>query len=59
MSTSPIVTVPPVETVEAGHAVHERRLARAGGAHDGGELAGGEVDVDAVEGDAPRVSPLP
>ena len=40
-----------VESVEAGHAVHERRLARAGGAHDGGELAGGEVDVDAVEGD--------
>ena len=51
MSTSPIVTEPAVEAIEPGHAVHERRLARAGGAHDGGELAGREVDVDVVEGE--------
>ena len=56
MSSSPIVTDPPVETVESGHAVHERRFARARGAHDGGELAGGEVDVDSVEGEHPRVA---
>ena len=30
--------------------MHEGRLARARGAHDGGEAAGVEVDVDAVEG---------
>ena len=30
--------------------VHQRRLARARRAHDGGELPGGEVDGDAVEG---------
>src|SRR5690606_24729626 len=35
--------------VEAGKAVHERRLARAGRAHDGCEAAALEVDVDAVE----------
>ena len=28
----------------------QRRLARARRAHDGGEAAGGELDVDAVEG---------
>ena len=39
------------EAIEAGHAVHEGRLAGAGRAHDGGELAGGEVDVDVVEGE--------
>jgi len=37
-------------TVEAGQTVHERRLARARGTHHGGELAGGERDVDAGEG---------
>ena len=37
------------EGVEAGDAVHQRRLARAGRAHDGGELTGLEVDGDAVE----------
>ena len=38
------------EVVEAGDAVHQRRLARAGRAHDGGEAAGAELDGDAVEG---------
>ena len=42
---------PAGERVEAGEAVHQRRLARAGRAHDGGELAGGKVDADGVEGD--------
>ena len=37
------------ERVEPGDAVHERRLARAGRAHDGGEPAAVEVDGDAVE----------
>ena len=36
--------------VEAGHAVHQRRLAGAGGPHDGGELAAAEFHVDRVEG---------
>jgi hypothetical protein len=36
--------------VESGEQVHERRLARARGAHDGGELARGEVDRDPGEG---------
>ena len=38
------------ERVEPGEAVHERRLARAGRAHDGREPAVLEVDGDAVEG---------
>ena len=38
------------EGVEPGDAVHQRRLARARRAHDGGELAGVEVDGDVVEG---------
>ena len=38
------------ERVEAGHAVHQRGLARARRAHDRGEAAGLEVDGDAVEG---------
>src|SRR5690606_6356535 len=37
------------DAVEARHAVHEGGLAGAGGAHDGGEAAGREVDVDPVE----------
>ena len=36
--------------VERGQAVHQRRLAGARGPHDGGELAGVEVDGHAVEG---------
>jgi hypothetical protein len=36
--------------VEAGEDVHERRLARAGRAHDGGELAACDVERDAAEG---------
>ena len=38
------------EVVEPGEAVHQRRLARARRAHDGGEAAGGELDGHAVEG---------
>lgn len=37
------------ERVEAGQAVHERRLAGSGRAHDGGELALAKVDGHAVE----------
>ena len=33
------------EAVEAGHAVHQRRLAGAGRAHDGGEAPGVDVEV--------------
>ena len=35
--------------IEAGEEVHERRLARARGAHDGRELAGGDVDGHAAK----------
>ena len=35
--------------VEAGHDVHERRLARARRAHDGGELAAADAERDVVE----------
>ena len=38
------------ERVEAGDAVHQRGLAGARRAHDGGEGVGREVDGDAVEG---------
>ena len=38
------------EVVEAGHAVHERRLARAGRTHDGAELRLLELDRDSIEG---------
>src|SRR5206468_11062553 len=44
------VDLPGGDGVEAGQAVHERRLARARRAHDGAELAGGEPDGNAVEG---------
>ena len=36
--------------VEAGEQVHQRRLAGARRAHDGGELAGGDVQRDAAQG---------
>ena len=45
------------ELVEPGEGVHERRLAGAGRAHDGGELPGVELDVDAVEGPDLRSRP--
>src|SRR5918995_4173703 len=35
--------------VEPGDAVHQRRLTRARGTHDGGEAAGGELDSHAVQ----------
>src|SRR5205085_9590139 len=40
--------LPPADPVEAGHAVHAGGLARAGRAHDGAELAGGELHADRV-----------
>jgi hypothetical protein len=36
--------------VQAGGALQQRALARSGAAHDRGERAGGDVEVDAVEG---------
>ena len=39
------------EGVQAGHAVHQRGLAGAGGAHDRGELGLPELDGDPVQGD--------
>ena len=42
--------LPGGEAVQAGHAVQQRGLARAGRAHDRGEAPGGELDRDAVEG---------
>ena len=38
------------QVVEPGEGVHQRRLAGARRAHDGGEAAGVELDVDGVEG---------
>ena len=35
--------------VQARQAVHERGLARSGGAHDGGESDSDDIDVDGVE----------
>ena len=54
-SSSAVISVPPsraspdVAGSRPGEAVHQRRLARAGRAHDRGERPGGEVDVDPVE----------
>ena len=48
-STSPMKTCAGGERVEAGEAVHQRRLARARRAHDRGEVTAGELDGDAVE----------
>jgi hypothetical protein len=42
--------------VQAGEDVHERRLAGAGRAHDGGEPAFGDVDGDAPQGVDRRVA---
>ena len=39
------------QRVEPGEAVHQRALAGAGRAHDGGEAAGREADGDVVEGE--------
>jgi len=36
--------------IQSGHAMHERRLARPRRAHDRGEAAALELDVDPVEG---------
>ena len=44
------------QLVEAGHAVHQRRLARAGRAHDGAERTAAEPDGDVVEGSDLRVA---
>ena len=40
----------PPSAVEAGEDVHQRRLAGARRAHDGGELAAAQVDVGAAQG---------
>src|SRR5262249_1800033 len=45
------------ERVETGECVHERRLAGARRAHDGGEVLVGEVDGHAVEGPHLRLAP--
>ena len=42
--------------VEPGEDVHQRRLARARRAHDGGQAAGGDVDRDAAQGVDGRVA---
>ena len=42
--------LPRGRAVEAGHAVHQRRLARPRRAHDGGEAAALEGHVDAGQG---------
>ena len=44
-STPPMLTVPQVGRSRPGEDVHQRRLARARGAHDRGEAAGGKVDA--------------
>ncbi len=49
-SVSPMNTWPEVSSSSPATGVHEGRLARARGAHDGGEGTGAELDVDAVEG---------
>ena len=49
MSTPATVTSPDGRLVEAGEDVHERRLARARRAHDGGQAARGDVDRDAAQ----------
>ena len=49
MSSPPIVHGARGRAVEAGEQVHQRRLARARRAHDGGELAGGHVERDAAQ----------
>ena len=49
-SVSPMSTWPSVSVSSPAMHVHQRRLARARGAHDRRELAVGEADVDAVEG---------
>src|SRR5699024_6141735 len=46
-----------VDAVESGQHMHEGRLPRARGAHDGGEATGFEVDADVVEGVDSRVRP--
>ena len=50
MSRSPTKRLSRCRPVEAGHAVHERRLARPRRAHDGGKAAPLEGDVDAGQG---------
>jgi hypothetical protein len=41
---------PAAGAVEAAEDVHEGRLARAGGAHDGDELTRADVQVDLLQG---------
>ena len=49
MSCAADLHAPVRRAVEPGEQVHERRLARARGAHDGGELADGDLERDAAQ----------
>ena len=55
LSPSVVISLPAIvdraggRLVEAGEDVHQRRLARAGRPHHGGELAAGDVDRDAAK----------
>src|SRR5699024_4724284 len=42
--------------VQGGHAMHERGFARTRRSHDGGELTGEKVDVDAAQSDHLRIA---
>ena len=53
---APDPDVPRGRVVEPGGAVHQGRLARAGLAHDRGELTGIQVEGDVVEGDDPGLT---
>ena len=53
---SPIVHVAPGDRVQPGQAVHQRGLAGAGRAHDGGELAPLELDADPAQRDDLRLA---
>ena len=50
MSSPATVTSPDGGLVEAGEDVHERRLARARGAHDGGQPTTSDVERHAAQG---------
>ena len=56
-SASPMKTLPRGGRVQAGHAVHEGRLARARRAHDGGEPPHGELHVHGRAARSPASRP--
>jgi len=55
----PDLDVAAVDLVEAGEAVHQRRLAGPGRAHDGGVLPARDVHADAGKSEHGGVSSLP